>query len=132
MTADGKKWCGKEPDHPEHMIEDLAGLRWNCGGSQTDAIGYVREFQPDHTAENRPVGVKLVAPHDPVSHPTHYRSKVPGIECIEVVQHFNFNQGNVIKYVWRAGDKGNIVEDLKKARQYLDFEIERIERLQRE
>jgi hypothetical protein len=64
--------------------------------------------------------------HDPVKHPSHYTSKVPGIECIQVTQHFNFNQGNVIKYVWRCGEKGNPIQDLEKARQYLDFEIARM------
>ena len=62
---------------------------------------------------------------DSVSHPSHY-NQVPGIECIAVVQHFNFNRGNVIKYVWRAGAKGDELEDLCKARKYLDFEIERV------
>lgn len=42
----------------------------------------------------------------------------------------NFNLGNVIKYVSRAGRKDDIIEDLKKARQYLDFEIARLEREQ--
>lgn len=67
---------------------------------------------------------------DNVAHPHHYAGTVPGIECIEVVQHFNFNRGNVIKYVWRAGAKGDgakEIEDLKKARQYLDFEIARLQ-----
>lgn len=63
---------------------------------------------------------------DPVEHPPHYK-QVPGIECIQVTQHFNFNRGNVIKYVWRAGEKGNEIQDLQKARQYLDFEIARLE-----
>lgn len=67
-----------------------------------------------------------------VHHPEHYKRKVPGIECIDVVQHFNFNLGNVIKYAWRAGDKGDYLEDLRKARQYLDFEIARVEELQRD
>jgi len=40
----------------------------------------------------------------------------------------NFNLGNVIKYISRAGRKGDILIDLKKARQYLDFEIDRLER----
>lgn len=65
---------------------------------------------------------------DAVHHPRHYNDVVPGIECIEVVQYFNFNRGNAIKYVWRAGAKDNELQDLKKARQYLDFEIERMER----
>lgn len=67
-----------------------------------------------------------VEPVDAVVHPPHY-GQVPNIECIDVVQHFNFNRGNAIKYVWRAGAKGNPVEDLLKAIEYCKFEIERIE-----
>jgi hypothetical protein len=40
----------------------------------------------------------------------------------------NFNLGNAVKYIWRAGDKGNLIEDLKKARWYLDREIIRLGR----
>lgn len=65
-----------------------------------------------------------------VNHPKHYNS-LPAvcdkcgdtIECIEVVRHFNFNLGNVIKYIWRAAHKGNPLEDLKKALWYLQDEI---------
>lgn len=39
----------------------------------------------------------------------------------------NFNLGCVVKYVSRAGRKGNALEDLKKARQFLDFEIEELQ-----
>lgn len=67
---------------------------------------------------------------DPVDHPAHYTSHESGIECIEVTRWMNFNLGNVIKYVWRAGNKGNALEDLKKARWYLDDEIKRQEGLQ--
>lgn len=42
----------------------------------------------------------------------------------------NFNLGNVLKYISRAGRKDDILIDLKKARQYLDFEISRLEREQ--
>jgi hypothetical protein len=62
---------------------------------------------------------------DPVNHPPHYGTHPSGIECIDVVEHLNFCLGNAIKYIWRCEDKGNPVEDLKKARWYLDREIER-------
>lgn len=76
-----------------------------------------------------------VSQGDPnVDHPEHYNSHPSGIECIDVVQHMNFNLGNAIKYIWRASDKGNAIQDLEKARWYLDKEIERVlkrnERLQ--
>lgn len=64
---------------------------------------------------------------DPVNHPDHYRSHPGGIECIDVVEWFNFNLGNVIKYVWRADLKGGI-EDLRKAAFYIAREIERREK----
>lgn len=65
---------------------------------------------------------------DSVNHPKHYTSNPSGVECITVAEHMNFNRGNAMKYVWRAGDKGDELEDLRKARWYLDREIGRIER----
>jgi hypothetical protein len=38
----------------------------------------------------------------------------------------NFNLGNAIKYIWRSGEKGDTVNDLKKARWYIDRELQRI------
>jgi hypothetical protein len=59
---------------------------------------------------------------DPVNHPAHYTSHPSGVECITITEHMSFLIGNVIKYVWRADGK-NGVEDLRKARWYLDREI---------
>jgi hypothetical protein len=59
--------------------------------------------------------------------PQHYRQHPSGVECIEVTQHCNFCIGNAIKYLWRAGLKGDAVEDLKKAAWYIDREIKRRE-----
>lgn len=58
-----------------------------------------------------------------VNHPSHYNG-VPGIECIDVVEHFSFVRGNAIKYLWRAGAKGDLVEDLEKAKWYIQREID--------
>jgi phosphoserine phosphatase len=63
---------------------------------------------------------------DPIN-PNYYASKIPNVECIDVTEHMGFCLGNVIKYVWRAGAKGEALEDLKKARWYLDREIARLE-----
>ncbi len=63
----------------------------------------------------------------PVTHPTHYTSHPSGVECIQVVQWMTFNIGNAVKYLWRAGLKGDMKEDLLKARQYIDFELKRLE-----
>ena len=65
--------------------------------------------------------------HDVVNRPIHYTSHPSGIECIEVVEHFNFTIGNAIKYLWRAGLKNDAIEDLRKASWYIAREIERLE-----
>ena len=65
--------------------------------------------------------------NDPVNHPAHYTSHPSGVECIQITRWMNFNMGNAIKYIWRAGNKGNALEDLKKALWYLDDEIKRRE-----
>ena len=64
--------------------------------------------------------------NDPVNHPKHYTEHPSGVECIEITEHMNFCVGNAIKYLWRAGLKGAQVEDLRKARWYIDREIARI------
>lgn len=58
-----------------------------------------------------------------VTNPDHYKRHPSGVECITITEHFGFNLGNVIKYVWRAGFK---TEDLRKALWYLTREIERL------
>ncbi|WP_249359247.1 DUF3310 domain-containing protein [Cupriavidus sp. 2SB] len=60
---------------------------------------------------------------DPVHHPKHYTSHPSGIECIQVTEHMGFNLGNAFKYIWRADLKHDAIEDLKKARWYLEREI---------
>jgi hypothetical protein len=67
---------------------------------------------------------------DPVNHPKHYTQHPSGIECIQVTEHFNFNIGNAIKYLWRQGLKNDSLEDLKKARWYVDREISRLSKEQ--
>lgn len=62
---------------------------------------------------------------DNINQPSHYTSHPSGIETIQVTEHFNFNLGNVIKYVWRADLKGDAMADLLKAQYYINREIER-------
>ncbi|NKR80178.1 DUF3310 domain-containing protein [Rhodococcus hoagii] len=63
---------------------------------------------------------------DPVNHPGHYTSHPSGVECIQITEHMSFCLGNAIKYIWRADLKGNAIEDLQKARWYVDREIARL------
>lgn len=72
---------------------------------------------------------RIDVPDDQVNHPTHY-THPSGVECIQVTEHMSFCVGNAIKYLWRAGRKGDgladQIRDLEKARWYVDREIERI------
>jgi hypothetical protein len=65
---------------------------------------------------------KFIKP-DPVNHPAHYTTG--GIETIDFIEakNLNYNLGNAVKYITRAGLKGNRIEDLQKAKWYLEREI---------
>lgn len=67
--------------------------------------------------------------NDPVNKPAHYVTG--GIECIDVIEAWglNFHRGNAVKYIARAGkkDPAKELEDLRKARWYLEREIQRVE-----
>lgn len=74
--------------------------------------------------------IEILENSDNVSHPSHYiNGWSNGAEVIDLTEHLSFCAGNVVKYVCRAGrkDPEKYVEDLKKARWYLDREIARIE-----
>lgn len=66
---------------------------------------------------------------DVVNHPKHYTSDPSGVECIQVTRHRNFNIGNALKYLWRAGlkDSNPQTQDLRKAIWYIEDEIKRLE-----
>ena len=64
---------------------------------------------------------------DPVN-PPHYKAHPSGVECIAIVEHMGFNLGNAVKYIWRADEKGNAIEDLRKAAWYVVREIQRREK----
>jgi hypothetical protein len=85
------------------------------------------EDRTEVVAEAGPADAGEVAP-DAIN-PSHYRKHPSGIECIEVTRHMNFNVGNAIKYLWRYMDKGDPIENLKKAQWYIDDEIRRLQGL---
>jgi hypothetical protein len=93
----------------------------------------------DVTEENQKMRDELQqfrAERDMVNHPPHYNNSAATcdkcgdcIECIEVTRHMPFSLGNAVKYLWRWQDKGGL-EDLKKARWYLEDAIKDLERRQ--
>jgi hypothetical protein len=66
---------------------------------------------------------------DPVHHPPHYGGDTV-YEAVKVIEawQLNFHLGNCVKYICRAGKKGDALEDLRKSLWYLQREIERRER----
>ncbi len=67
--------------------------------------------------------------HDNINHPQHYTSHPSGVECIDIIEYYPFNIGNAIKYLWRAGRKGDAIEDLEKAKWMVEREIQRLKKL---
>lgn len=60
---------------------------------------------------------------DPVNHPKHYTHG--SAECIDIIWELGLGEGfclgNAFKYLWRRGHKGKPVEDVKKAKFYIDY-----------
>ena len=67
-------------------------------------------------------------PNDEVNHPAHYTA-YEGLEVIQLTEQMNFNRGNAVKYIARAGLKSydTEIQDLKKALWYIQREINRME-----
>lgn len=116
-----------------------------CGGPCTTAEGfkcvgetmcllYEEGNETTATSNFEKEYVKSLIPttddaYDVVFKPSHY-TEGRKYEPKDVIRDWelNFNLGNTVKYVARAGRKDDILQDLKKARQYLDFEIEYLEK----
>ena len=89
-------------------------------------IQWIKEYQDKCKAKEE---------HNAVSHPAHYTQG--GIECIEAIkasmttlEFQGYLKGNAEKYLWRWRNKGG-VEDLRKARVYLDWLIKTIDGAER-
>jgi hypothetical protein len=68
------------------------------------------------------------ASDDPVDHPRHYNQHPSGVEAIVICEHLNFCLGNAVKYILRADHKGSKIEDIQKARWYIDRELIRLQK----
>lgn len=74
---------------------------------------------------------------DKINHPSHYTwlKTLVGIEVIDIIRHMDFDLGNAIKYILRAGhkseegytDTAKMIEDLKKAVWYINDKIKMLE-----
>ena len=76
-----------------------------------------------HHLDDRSCPTQLL-PRGKINHPSHYNQGK--FEVIDVIQDWglNFTLGNVVKYIARAAHKGEEIQDLQKARWYLNYEID--------
>lgn len=93
-------------------------VTWTLGGRFAGEIEDSRDLMPEEVVGGDPS-------HDLVANPRHYTSHPSGIECIQVTEHMGFCLGNAVKYIWRADLKADAIEDLRKAKWYIERELEK-------
>jgi hypothetical protein len=71
------------------------------------------------------MGIHKMSNSNAVNNPPHYTSHPSGIECIQITEYMSFSLGNAVKYIWRADLKGKAIEDLEKAKWYIEREIQK-------
>ena len=67
--------------------------------------------------------IEVLPTADNVNHPSHYTAHPSGVECIQITEHMGFNLGNALKYIWRCDLKKDAIEDLEKAKFYIEREL---------
>lgn len=94
---------------------------------QQEIYDSITSFSEKHSPLFATDAPQAAPTHDPVNSPTHYTAG--GIETIDFIEAkgFGYNLGNAIKYISRAGRKDDTLQDLKKARWYIDREIYKLE-----
>ena len=113
----------KVPKKKEEVVETEEGLGKNTEETHLVDVKTLTAYTPTIKRVDEQ-GVRIE--HDAVNHPSHYtRGKIEVIDFIED-QQLPYHLGNVIKYIARAGYKGDKLEDLKKARWYLDRYINEV------
>lgn len=135
MTNEPTVWYLLNADD-EYLLYPVEGLERivSTPGSRQKAYPVEEPYavydksEYEYYLEDGSIVIKLSGRSDNVSHPSHYAEGWSnGAEVIDLAEHLSFCAGNVVKYVCRAGrkDPDKHVEDLNKARWYLDREIER-------
>lgn len=111
---------GPFPDKETSDMNDdaLEALRKKLvGDDKVDHPSYYTQYQATSEGNGK------------VDHPSYY-TRYKGLEVIDLTEQMNFNRGNAVKYIARAGfkDPTTTVEDLQKAKWYIEREIQRITR----
>lgn len=105
----------------QQLIKKLEKIKFNCNDNELNSWG-------DGYNTGVRYSIDLIEDLEKNDNtPPHYQGTIQPIDLINA-QDLNFNLGNVVKYVCRAGKKQgeNILTDLEKAKDYINFEIERV------
>lgn len=137
-TAYGTKAFENDGDNPSFYMERIAEARNLLKMALNTGAG-VSTPPLHHPMRNDGVDALLYAvpiiekraenEYDIISHPAHYaegRQYEPRLVIVD--WELDYYLGNALKYISRAGRKGSAIEDLRKAKQYIDFEIELLEK----
>ena len=110
------EWEGRTSlDRVEVIDEDCGvGLHYDLAKLGWMYEKCMRAVGPDHESSTAP--------------DRSYYDWIPGVRCRDVAKHFPFNLGCALNYIWRAGRKSpDAVADLRKARDFIDYQIEHLE-----
>ena len=133
FTSERMKWAGVVTKITEdgfsakttkHLLLSALDVEFDC----LDYNDFELETEEKAKEEPKPQVVSTMPKDNPVSHPSHYADgKIEVIDFIED-KGLNFNRGNAVKYLCRAGKKDPVkeIEDLEKAMWYINHEIERL------
>ena len=133
FTSERMKWAGVVTKVTEdgfsakttkHLLLSALDVEFDC----LDYNDFELETEEKAKEEPKPQVVSTMPKDDAVSHPSHYTDgKIEVIDFIED-KGSNFNRGNAVKYICRAGkkDPAKEIEDLEKAVWYINHEIERL------
>ena len=115
----------------EEMRNDIDG--YNCAGECEQCFSGCHEFCGNYNSLTAPEDVirewhKIMFSEqycDPVNHPSHYTKGKIEVADFIADQKLNFDRGNAVKYVCRAGSKDpdKEIQDLEKAIWYINHEI---------
>lgn len=118
-----------------YLVDDAVNIDWDEGTRFTGVQPYAKNLQLIDPEPTPTTEYEADSHFDPVpfagsvvAHPSHY-TEGRKYEPKDVIRDWdlNFNRGSAVKYISRAGRKADELEDLRKARQFLDFEIEALE-----
>ena len=118
-------------DAPPHRRDDPQVIAVMRGHDGLISAHHIRNITEAFRPPPRPPPANTL--HDSVNHPPHYQrvGDCPTcggpIEAIDVTKARGFRDGNALKYLLRAGKKGPALEDLKKARWYIDHLVSELE-----